>query len=56
MQARTKPLQIIEGENDKNLTTSESFKKPEEKADCQLISADEVPKLVSLLQNEAKVI
>ena len=56
MQARTKPLQIIEPSNNENLTTSISFEKPAEKGECKLVSADNVAELVSLLHNEAKVI
>jgi len=56
MQARTKPLQIIEPSNNENLTTSISFEKPVEKGECKLVSADNVAELVSLLHNEAKVI
>jgi len=56
MQARTKPLQIFEATNDKNLTTSIAFENPPKKGSCKLISSDNVAELVSLLQNEAKVI
>ncbi|MAB95304.1 MAG: electron transfer flavoprotein subunit alpha [Flavobacteriales bacterium] len=56
MQARTKPLSIIEPSNIENLSTSVKFKKPAEKGACKLVSSDNVGELVSLLQNEAKVI
>ena len=56
MQARTKPLQILEASNDENLTTSITFEKPPEKGSCKLVSSDNVAELVNLLQNEAKVI
>mgnify|MGYP001204692567 FL=1 len=56
MQARTKPLQVIEATGNKNLTSSISFEKPTEKGACKLVSSDNVAELVSLLQNEAKVI
>lgn len=56
MQARTKPLQVIEPSIDKNLTISSSFEKPAEKGTCKLVSSDNVEELVSLLHNEAKVI
>ena len=56
MQARTKPLIIIEPSNIENLSTSVKFKKPAEKGACKLVSSDNVGELVSLLQNEAKVI
>lgn len=56
MQARTKPLQVIESSTDDNLTISISFEKPAEKEACKLVSSDNVEELVSLLHNEAKVI
>ena len=56
MQARTKPLQVIESSIDENLTISSSFEKPAEKGTCKLVSSDNVEELVSLLHNEAKVI
>ena len=56
MQARTKPLIIIEPSNIETLSTSLKFEKPAEKGACKLVSSDNVGELVSLLQNEAKVI
>ena len=56
MQARTKPLSVIEPLNIENLSTSVKFEKPAEKGACKLVSSDNVGELVSLLQNEAKVI
>jgi electron transfer flavoprotein beta subunit len=56
MQARTKPLQVIESSNNENLTASISFIKPSEKGACKLVASDNVAELVSLLHNEAKVI
>ena len=56
MQARTKPLSIIEPSNIETLSTSVKFEKPAEKGACKLVSSDNVGELVSLLQNEAKVI
>ena len=56
MQARTKPLQVVEPSNNENLTASISFEKPEEKGACKLVASDNVAELVSLLHNEAKVI
>ena len=55
MQARTKPLSVIEPSNIENLSTSVKFEKPAEKGACKLVSPDNVGELVSLLQNEAKV-
>lgn len=56
MQARNKPLNIIEISNNKTLTDSINFEQPTEKGACKLVSADNVAELVSLLQSEAKVI
>jgi electron transfer flavoprotein beta subunit len=56
MQARSKPLEVIEATATENLTTSVSFEKPAEKGACKLVDADNVAELVSLLRNEAKVI
>ena len=56
MQARSKPLEVIEPSATENLTTSVSFEKPAEKGACKLVDADNVAELVSLLHNEAKVI
>ena len=56
MQARSKPLEVIEPSDTENLTTSVSFEKPAEKGACKLVDADNVAELVSLLRNEAKVI
>lgn len=56
MTARTKPLQVIQAESSVPRTKSNSFEKPEEKANCKLIDEDNVKELVELLHNEAKVI
>ena len=56
MQARTKPLKVIEASTVEDFTTSISFEKPVEKGACKLVSADNVAELVNLLHNEAKVI
>jgi electron transfer flavoprotein beta subunit len=56
MQARSKPLEVIEATTTEDLTTSVSFEKPAEKGACKLIDADNVAELVRLLHNEAKVI
>ncbi len=56
MQARTKPLQVIEPSSNENLTASINFEKPAEKAACKFVSSDNVEELVSLLKTEAKAI
>ena len=56
MQARTKPLEVIEPSSTQELTSSISFEKPAEKESCKLVDAENVSELVSLLHNEAKAI
>ena len=56
MQARSKPLEVIEAKTTEDLTTSISFEKPSEKGACKLVDSENVAELVSLLHNEAKVI
>lgn len=56
MQARSKPLQVVEPAENLSMTSSLSFEKPAEKGACKLVDADNVAELVDLLQNEAKVI
>ena len=56
MQARSKPLEVIEPSSAEVLTSSVSFEKPVEKGSCKFVDADNVAELVNLLQNEAKVI
>ena len=56
MQARSKPLQVIEPSSEVSLTSSESFEKPAEKSTCKLVDAGNEAELVSLLHNQAKVI
>lgn len=56
MQARTKPLEVIDPSNHVKLTTSINFEQPPEKGVCKLVDSNNVSELVSLLHNEAKVI
>jgi electron transfer flavoprotein beta subunit len=56
MQARTKPLKVVEPSNNEHLTSSINFEKPATKGDCKLVDSENVAELVSLLHNEAKVI
>ena len=56
MQARSKPLTVVEPSSEINLISSESFEKPAEKSACKLVDAGNVGELVDLLHNEAKVI
>ncbi len=54
MQARTKPLQVVEPIATNSETSISSFSKPAEKGAVKLV--DSVDDLVNLLHNEAKVI
>ena len=56
MMARKKPLTIVEPTNSKATTSSGSFEKPAGRSSCQLVDADNVDELISLLHNKAKVI
>jgi len=56
MQARSKPLEVIEASTLEDFTTSISFEKPAKKGACKLVDSDNVAELVNLLHNEAKVI
>ncbi|MAR39264.1 MAG: electron transfer flavoprotein subunit alpha [Flavobacteriales bacterium] len=56
MQSRTKPLSVLEPTSSNTYSSTVSFAKPEEKGSCKLVDASNVPELVNLLHNEAKVI
>jgi len=56
MLARTKPVKLIEPIAVEPLTQIISFEKPQPRAACRYIDADNSAQLVDLLQNEAKVI
>ena len=56
MQARSKPLKVIEPISNHNLTSSVNFKKPLEKGACKLVESGNEAELVNLLHTEAKVI
>jgi electron transfer flavoprotein beta subunit len=56
MMARKKPLQVMPALEAETLTRYREFVMPEPKAPCKMIEADNVKKLVELLQNEAKVL
>lgn len=55
MQARSKPLQVIDGAGSSPKTIIQSYEKPEEKTGCKYIEADQAATLWDLLKNEAKV-
>ncbi len=56
MQARTKPLNVVEPVAIDETIEFESFELPPAKGDCKMIDPDNVGELVNLLKNEAKVI
>ena len=56
MQARSKPLTVVEPSSDESLTSSENFEKPAKKSACKLVEAGNEAELVSFLQLQAKVI
>ena len=56
MTARSKPLKIIETNEPEIMNKSILFTKPAVKEECKMVSSDNIDQLVSLLQNEAKVI
>lgn len=56
MQARTKPLNVIQPVEAGVKTVAVHYEKPAPKAACKMISPDNVEELVDLLHNEAKII
>ena len=56
MQARKKPLNVVEPDEVKVLTEAARFEKPAPKGAVKLIDPDNLDELVNLLHNEAKVI
>ena len=56
MQARTKPLEVIEPVNVEQLVNYEKYSLPPAKSACKFVDPDKMDELVELLHNEAKVI
>ncbi|MGE5419307.1 MAG: electron transfer flavoprotein subunit beta/FixA family protein [Chloroflexota bacterium] len=56
MMARTKPIKVVETTQTEALTSVASLEKPAPRAACKFVDADNAAQLISLLQNEAKVI
>ncbi len=56
MQARQKPLSVVEPVDATKETSTVKFEKPEAKGAVKLVSPDNLDELVNLLHNEAKVI
>lgn len=56
MQARTKPIKVIEPLTVDMLTELVAFESPQPRSKCVMVDAENPAKLIELLQNEAKVI
>lgn len=56
MQARTKPLAVVEPSDIASLTENMVYEMPAAKASCKMIAPENIGELVALLHNEAKVI
>jgi len=56
MQARTKPLNVVEGACCETLTEIQGLELPTLKAACKMVDPENVKELVDLLHNEAKAI
>ncbi|APU68802.1 electron transfer flavoprotein subunit beta/FixA family protein [Christiangramia flava] len=56
MQARKKPLNVMEPANAASATEAVKFEKPAPKGEVKLIDPDNLDELINLLHNEAKVI
>jgi len=56
MMARQKPLEVIQAKGIDPKTFDKKFSKPEAKSEVKLVKADELDKLIDLLENEAKVL
>lgn len=55
MAARTKPLNVVEPAAIDTLTSIINFELPAPKAGCKMVAADNVPELIRLLHEEAKL-
>lgn len=56
MSARTKPLQVVEASVDGANTEVTAYQLPPAKGSVKLVDKDNVPELIRLLKNEAKVL
>jgi electron transfer flavoprotein beta subunit len=56
MMARTKPIKLFQPASIEPLTEIVLYEKPAPRAACKLIDAEDARQLVTLLQNEAKII
>ena len=56
MQARQKPLEVVNCENPDSKTKSIKFQKPAPREEVKLVSPDNLDQLIDMLHNEAKVL
>lgn len=56
MQARTKPLTVVEPAGADDKTSIKSYEKPEESSECRYVDAANPAELWDLLKNEAKIL
>lgn len=56
MQARKKPLKVVEAEDASAQTETKKFEKPAPKGEVKLVDPDNLDELIDLLHNEAKAI
>jgi electron transfer flavoprotein beta subunit len=56
MQARQKPLEVIEPESFSSQTSTLKYSKPEEKAKIRMINPENLDELVEILHTEEKII
>ena len=56
MQARTKPLQIVEATSSESMTETVQVTLPPEKGKCKMIDAENAGEVIRLLREEAKVL
>ncbi len=56
MMARKKPLAVVDPATNEAMTEFVGFTLPQPKAPCKMVDAENIAELVSLLQNEAKVL
>jgi electron transfer flavoprotein beta subunit len=56
MSARTKPLKVVEPKTTDSGVKTQKFELPPPKGAVKMIPADNVPELVNLLKNEARVL
>jgi len=55
MQARTKPLKVVEPASIEQTTEYVTYEAPEDKGDCEYIEAEDAEKLIEILHNKEKL-